>query len=197
MELLWEYDQMRIMRMSIEECADRLIPKGLTVGKCENDTKCSDLAICSDENAKEKTERIVDLMTSFYGVDAGCYGVEAYPLASHLIANGVTVQEWISVKDRLPEVETEVFILADRNGRKIRTTAMYEDGTVYTGNSDWHWEAYGFEYDEEKDDCLIPEGWWEYRHYNQDDAYNNPVDDVVTHWMPLPEPQKESENNEC
>lgn len=96
-ELLWEYDQMRMMRMSIEECADRLIPKGLTVRKCENDTKCSDLAICLDENAKEKTERIVDLMTSFYGVDPGYYGVEAYPLASHLIANGVTVREWISV----------------------------------------------------------------------------------------------------
>ena len=30
-ELLWEYDQMRIMRMSIEECVDRLIPKGVTV----------------------------------------------------------------------------------------------------------------------------------------------------------------------
>ena len=30
-ELLWEYDQMRMMRMSIEECADRLVPKGVTV----------------------------------------------------------------------------------------------------------------------------------------------------------------------
>ena len=30
-ELLWEYDQMRMMRMSIEECVDRLVPKGVTV----------------------------------------------------------------------------------------------------------------------------------------------------------------------
>ena len=30
-ELLWEYDQMRMMRMSIEECVDKLIPKGLTI----------------------------------------------------------------------------------------------------------------------------------------------------------------------
>ena len=29
--------------------------------------------------------------------------VEAEVLADYLIANGVTVQEWISVKDRLPE----------------------------------------------------------------------------------------------
>ena len=30
-ELLWEYDQMRMMRMSIEECVDRIIEKGVTV----------------------------------------------------------------------------------------------------------------------------------------------------------------------
>lgn len=33
-ELLWEFDQMRMMRMSIEECVDRLIPKGVTVQEC-------------------------------------------------------------------------------------------------------------------------------------------------------------------
>lgn len=32
-ELLWEYDQMRMMRMSIEECVDRLVPKGVTVSE--------------------------------------------------------------------------------------------------------------------------------------------------------------------
>lgn len=30
-ELLWKYDQMRIMRMSIEACADHLISHGVTV----------------------------------------------------------------------------------------------------------------------------------------------------------------------
>ena len=44
-----------------------------------------------------------------------------------------------------------------------------------------------FNYDEENDCCYIPEGWWEYRHYNPDDVYNNTIDDEVTHWMPLPE----------
>ena len=34
-------------------------------------------------------EKLIDLMTSFYGVDPGYYGVEAYPLAEHLIANDV------------------------------------------------------------------------------------------------------------
>ncbi len=49
-ELLWEYDQMRMMRMSIEECADRLILKGLTVTKFENDTKCFDFEVGGANN---------------------------------------------------------------------------------------------------------------------------------------------------
>ena len=36
-------------------------------------------------------------------------------IASHLIANGVTVQEWISVKDRLPEHDEIVIICTDKN----------------------------------------------------------------------------------
>ena len=34
-----------------------------------------------------------------------CLGV----IADHLVANGVTVQEWISVKDRLPEYSNDGF----------------------------------------------------------------------------------------
>lgn len=36
-------------------------------------------------------ERLIDILTSFYGVDPMYYGVEAEQLADHLIANGVTV----------------------------------------------------------------------------------------------------------
>ena len=36
-------------------------------------------------------------------------------IADHLIANGVTVQEWISVKDRLPEAGGYVVCIAKRN----------------------------------------------------------------------------------
>ena len=46
--------------------------------------------------------------------------IELYPsereeLADGLIANGVTVQEWISVDDRLPEVGGYVVCIAKRN----------------------------------------------------------------------------------
>ena len=36
-------------------------------------------------------------------------------IADHLIANGVTVQEWISVDDRLPEKDEIVIICTDEN----------------------------------------------------------------------------------
>ena len=36
--------------------------------------------------------------------------IENERIASHLIAHGVTVQEWISVKDRLPEKEQDVLV---------------------------------------------------------------------------------------
>ena len=102
------------------------------------------------------------------------------------------MDEWISVEERLPEPETEVVILALRKNFKIMTTAMYEDGTVSTDDSIWNWYDIDFNYDEENDQYLIPKGWWEYRHYNPDDVYNNCIDDTITHWIPLPEAPKEA-----
>lgn len=103
--------------------------------------------------------------------------------------NAEVVREWIPVTERLPECETEVLILAKCGNRHIITTGMYEDGRKTTDDSNWWWqETDVFEYDEEKDAYLIPEGWWEYKHYTGDDEYNHAIDDIVTHWMPLPEP---------
>lgn len=107
------------------------------------------------------------------------------------------VGKWISVKDRLPSPETEVIIRAARkyNGKtyNIITTSMYEDGTISTEDSVWVWYDLDFDYDEENDKYYIPEGWWEYRHYNPDGVYNCVVEDEVTHWMPLPKPPEEDE----
>ena len=106
------------------------------------------------------------------------------------------MNEWISVKDRLPEPEVEVIVLTEQkylnSNDKYRdiTTAMYEDGNVSTDYIMCNCYDVDFNYDEENDRYLIPEGWWEYRHYNPDGVYNNPIDDVVTHWMPLPAPTK-------
>lgn len=100
---------------------------------------------------------------------------------------------WIPCSVAMPPVETEVFILAKRkykggDCKYIITTAMYEDGTVLENDSCWNWEDIDGEWDEKNECYIIPEGWWENRHYNPDEVYNNVVDDEVTAWQPLPAP---------
>ena len=55
-------------------------------------------------------EKLVELLTEFYGCDPMYYDVDALAIAQHLITHGVTVQEWISVKDRLPEPFVSVLV---------------------------------------------------------------------------------------
>lgn len=106
--------------------------------------------------------------------------------------------EWIPVSERLPKCEQEVLICTKKKlvGRdvyidSIITPAIYEDGTMLENDSSWHWEDIDWAgWDDEEDCGIIPEGWWENRHFNQDDVYNNPVDQEVVAWMPLPEPYK-------
>lgn len=94
-----------------------------------------------------------------------------------------------------PKVETEVLVLYRYNGYMGITTAHYEDGNVFSQDSEWNWEDlhdWGT-YDEERDDYRIPEGWWEYRHFNPDDVYNNKIDCTVVGWMSLP-PKEAAQN---
>lgn len=96
---------------------------------------------------------------------------------------------WRNPETDPPKVETEVLILYrnDIDGYGI-TTAHYEDGSVFLQDSVWYWEDlpdWGT-YDEERDDYKIPKGWWEYRHFNLDEVYNNKIDRPVVGWMPLP-----------
>lgn len=96
---------------------------------------------------------------------------------------------WIPITERLPKPETEVMIVCNRNGKRFIATAIHEDGTLFEKDSKWFWNdiwTYG-DYDKERDDYIIPECWWESRHFTPDDVYNCPVDCEVTHWMPMPE----------
>lgn len=135
---------------------------------------------------------------------AGLEGVE------QLIAEGAMCDveiaerhDWILCSERMPECEQEVLICTHKRtwvSRKtgmeiceepIITPALYEDGTMLEVDSKWRWEDIDYAgWDEEEDCGIIPEGWWENRHFNQDDVYNNVVDRKVIAWMPLPEPYK-------
>lgn len=85
-------------------------------------------------------------------------------IADHLISNGVTVQEWISVKDRLPDNKEHDWVLAqvveDNGFMHIPTVMEYRQS-----KNDWFGETYGWLSD-----------------------HNGAF--TVTHWMPLPEPPK-------
>ena len=91
-------------------------------------------------------------------------------IADHLIANGVTVQEWISVKDRLPE----------------------EDGNYLV----CHWfmktpiiSLCGFAKDgEEVDEYDLK--WQKNVWYDYCSEYGYVAINDITHWMPLPQPPK-------
>ena len=106
-----------------------------------------------------------------------------------LINRQPEINGWIPVSERLPKNEERVLICADRkcfNGKviQITTTAMYEDGTMHTGNSAYSWDDCDFKYCEDTDDYIISEGWWEQNMYCEEFGV---VDDFVTHWMPLPD----------
>lgn len=101
-------------------------------------------------------EKLIDLISDFVihvPHEEGQTWEEA--CADHLLANGVTVQEWISVKDKIPEAGRYVVCIAKRNpfSRFMPMVAKIEKN-----------------------------GWV------------NPITDqyisVVTHWMPIPDPQK-------
>jgi len=120
----------------------------------------------------------------------------SYGTAIDMAIKALEQTGWIPCSERLPLCEQEVLICTQRRSidgktKSIITSAIYEDGNMRECNSRWHWEDIEYESWDEEEDCgIIPEGWWEYRHYNPDEVYNNLVDDFILAWMPLPEPYK-------
>ena len=108
-------------------------------------------------------EKLVELLTEFYGCDPMYYNIDALVIADHLVSNGVTVQEWISVEDKLPPHNHDVLVYRPDMAMKILVDNYYG----YYGEDDAEWH----------------EGWAKYGK----DIHNNPL---ITHWMPLPQPPK-------
>lgn len=100
--------------------------------------------------------------------------------------------KWISVKDRLPKPEEKVLVLAEKRSftgelkSKVIVIGIFEDGKLTTDESVYYWSDHDFQYDEERDSCIIPEGWYEIDEYSEEYG-GAPIYDFVTHWMPLSE----------
>ena len=109
-------------------------------------------------------EKLVELIIDAKRTDPETGSFTEY-LADHLIANGVTVQEWISVEDRLPETDG-IYIVCDcrLNGNQW----IHTDG-FRKASSSWC-ELHGMYYDDV------------YGRYSEQDKF--------THWMPMPNPPK-------
>jgi hypothetical protein len=112
------------------------------------------------------------------------------------LKNGVTVQRWIPVTERLPDAE-QIVQLSCRG--HVSETYRYICIGFYVPHGvlreqskfDWDYDCCD-EYDEEHDDYIVTEGWYE-TIYNWDDYSSVGINDIVTHWMPLPTPPKEGE----
>ena len=93
----------------------------------------------------------------------------ALGIADCLVINGVTVQEWVSVKDRLPEEDGKYLVFEQNNGRTNTSILRFAKDARKVDRYDFksRWENAWYEYDSE------------WGHYTVDS---------VTHWMPLPEP---------
>ena len=104
-------------------------------------------------------EKLVELIESARYWGSGT----SEEIADHLIDNGVTVQEWISVEDKLPPYNRDVLVYRPNMAMKI-----------LVDNYAWHY----------RDD---DDEWYEDWALYGKDANGNPV---VTHWAYLPKPPK-------
>ena len=112
-------------------------------------------------------EKLIELMEQ-------AYYCSIEQLADHLLANGVVVQRWIPVTERLPEED-----------------GSYLCFSQYCGSG---WCAVrGFAKDGRKKDEYDFRRRWKNVWYDYDSEYGYCVIDSITHWMPLPEPPKEGE----
>ena len=118
-------------------------------------------------------ERLVELLNGI--IDGGfkwhSYSYESGEqlnndeIVSHLIAHGVTVQEWISVTERLPDKDGCYIVTACDEGCSCGDGIWYDTVVIEADHNkgEWSWNENGTECD---------------------------ITDFVTHWQPMPQPPK-------
>ena len=122
-------------------------------------------------NTMDVREKLVEILKQapFEGkvLDEWWWEEKIKRIADHLIRNGVTVQDWVSVKDRLP----------DATGRYLAVKKRIAPDALGGNRTDIvilrFFEDSGF-----KMPIHIPN--W----------INEEINEEITYWMPLPEPLK-------
>ena len=108
---------------------------------------------------------------------SGSDGYEPELIADYLIANGVTVQEWIPVTERLPEEDGDYLVFKRFAGNAWSDVVSFaKDGRQVS-------------------ECTFVEKWQNVWYY-YDSEWGYIRTDAVTHWMPLPEPPEKAINQD-
>lgn len=124
-------------------------------------------------------EKLVEIVCDAMESD-GCIGhcnhspcFEVERVVNALIANCVTVQEWIPVKDKLPEIVSTHKRYRSTIKKSIRVLCVCVQKSGKT---------------------MVKEGYCEWYNDYPEPRWQIPgtIDDV-THWMPLPQPPKEEQ----
>ena len=121
------------------------------------------------ETVKEKLAKLIQQVRF---VESDCYLMPntSDSIAEHLVQNRVTIQEWVSVDERLPEDGSSVFVMLTHTYESDYVTygiARYID----TSNGERHW-------------CEDHHGYLEWDKYS--DGRGGCSSYKVTRWMPIP-----------
>ena len=109
-------------------------------------------------------EKLVDLLTNSPQLDVLDWTTGWEEAANYLIAHGVTVQEWISVDDRLPD-ETGRYLVVKKRIAPDEFGGNRTDIVILR--------------------FFVGDGFRMPKHIP--DWINGEINEEVTHWMPLPE----------
>lgn len=130
------------------------------------------------EKVMEMREKLMDIVCESIATD-NCIAHCNHPhcgmvqtIVQNLIANGITIQKWIPVTERLPEKDGKYLLFEQRK------QGAYID-TIYFAKDARKIDRYDF-----KDN-------WKNVWYDYDNEWGYYTVDTFTHWMPLPEPPKE------